>query len=61
MISIYEKEKRHQLYNDLKALVKNTSPYMIRFYGAFYDEGKVYLALEYMDCGSIKDMLDVTK
>jgi serine/threonine protein kinase len=61
MVGIYEKEKRHQLYADLKALVKNDSPYMIRFYGAFYDEGKVYLALEYMDCGSIKDMIDVMK
>ena len=44
-----------------KPILQALTDCQIRFYGAFYDEGKVYLALEYMDCGSIKDMIDVTK
>lgn len=33
----------------------------IRFYGAFYDEGSVSLALEYMDCGSISTMIKIMR
>ena len=60
-ISILEKDKRHQLYNDLRSLAEETSPHLIKFYGAFYDDGSVNLALEYMDCGSINTMIKIRK
>lgn len=58
-ISILEREKRHQLMNDIKALcnipdVKG----LIRFCGAYHcaDKGQVAVALEYMDAGSLADL-----
>eukprot|EP00347_Sterkiella_histriomuscorum_P014146 403361988 len=60
-INILDKEKRHQLYNDLRSLVQEECPFLIRFYGAYYDEGSVYLALEYMDCGSVNTIMKIMK
>jgi serine/threonine protein kinase len=34
---------------------------LIRFYGAYYDEGIVNLVLEYMDCGSLNTILKILK
>ena len=60
-ISIMEKDKRHQLMNDIKALcnipdVKG----LIRFHGAYHcaDKGQVAVALEYMDGGSLADLCE---
>ena len=60
-ISILEKDKRHQLMNDIKALcnipdVKG----LIRFHGAYHcaDKGQVAVALEYMDGGSLADLCE---
>lgn len=38
---------------ELEVLHKCTSPFIIDFYGAFFQEGAVYLCMEYMDGGSI--------
>jgi serine/threonine protein kinase len=58
-ISIMERDKRHQLMNDIKALcnipdVKG----LIRFHGAYHsaDKGQVAVALEFMDGGSLADL-----
>jgi len=42
---------------DLKTLYKNQCPFLVHFYGAFYDEGSVKVALEYMELGSIGSIL----
>lgn len=58
-ISILEREKRHQLMNDIKALCNVPDvPGLIRFHGAYHcaDKGQVAVALEYMDGGSLADM-----
>ena len=59
-ISVLEREKRHQLMNDIKALCN--APLMdglIRFYGAFHaaDRGQIAVVLEYMDGGSLADVV----
>ena len=39
--------------NDLKVLQDNNCPFLVKFYGAFYQEGTVKLVLEYMNLGSL--------
>lgn len=59
IINVYDKGKRHQLYNELKAIKHQDSPYLLKCYGAFFEEGSVRLVLEYMDCGSMETMINV--
>ncbi len=60
-INILEREKRHQLMNDIKALCNTPDvPGLIRFRGAYHaaDRGQIAVALEYMDGGSLADVLE---
>ena len=59
IINVYDKEKRHQLYNELKMIKGFGSQYLLSYYGAFFQEGSVRLILEYMDCGSIETLINV--
>lgn len=59
-ISVLERDKRHQLMNDIKALCN--APVMdglIRFFGAYHsaDRGQIAVVLEYMDGGSLADVV----
>lgn len=56
-INVYDKEKRKQLMNDIKAMEHSDCPFIVRFYGAYFEEGYVKVALEYMDGGSLRDCL----
>jgi len=68
-INIYDQDKRHQLMNDLSALLKHkvsseetmACPFLVKLYGAFYDEGSVKVILELMDCGSLCDLIKKAK
>lgn len=42
-----------QIIMELDILHRCASPFIIDFYGAFFQEGSVYICLEYMDGGSI--------
>jgi len=57
-ISAFDREKRNQILKELAALYDSSSPYLVGFYGAFYDEGSISMALEYMEGGSLKDVID---
>ena len=59
IINVYDKGKRHQLYNELKTIKHIESSYLLKCYGAFFEEGSVRLVLEYMDCGSMETMIQV--
>lgn len=59
IINVYDKGKRHQLYNELNTIKHQDSPYLLKCYGAFFEEGTVRLVLEYMDCGSMEAMINV--
>lgn len=50
--------KREQLIREIIALYDANCPNLITFYGAFYREGAITIALEYMDGGSIANVLD---
>jgi mitogen-activated protein kinase kinase 3 len=38
-INVYDKERRHQLINDLRSLSNHKCPFLINFHGALYEEG----------------------
>lgn len=53
-VNVFDKGMRHQLMKELLTLSQHVSPYLVRFYGAFYDgEGAVHIALEFMDRGCL--------
>lgn len=52
-MDIYEKGTRHQLLHELHAFSGLNSPHLISFLGAYHDSGRIFLATEYMDCGSL--------
>ena len=59
-IKIYEKEKRRQMLNELKALIDTPeAPGLVAFLGAFYtpENGEISLVLEYMEGGSLADLV----
>ncbi|RCI08591.1 hypothetical protein L249_4690 [Ophiocordyceps polyrhachis-furcata BCC 54312] len=46
------------ILKELVILHECISPYIIEFYGAFFQEGAVYICIEYMDGGSIDKLYD---
>ncbi len=57
IINVLDADKRHQLMRELKTLWKASSQYIVDFKGAFFDEDHLYVVLEYMDGGSLQDVL----
>lgn len=63
-INIFEKEKRQQLLTEIRTLCEAPcNEGLVEFHGAFYtpDSGQISIALEYMDGGSLSDVIRVTK
>lgn len=57
-INFYDKHKREQLRKELVTLISHQSRFLVRSYGAFHDErGRVHVTLEYMDRGSLSDVI----
>ncbi|PUU83667.1 kinase-like domain-containing protein [Tuber borchii] len=48
-----DENKFAQIIMELDVLHRCLSPFIIDFYGAFFQEGAVYICMEYMDGGSI--------
>ncbi|KAK3330639.1 kinase-like domain-containing protein [Apodospora peruviana] len=51
-----DESKFATILKELVILHECVSPYIIDFYGAFFQEGAVYMCIEYMDGGSIDKM-----
>ncbi|KAL2651769.1 hypothetical protein R1flu_019897 [Riccia fluitans] len=63
-INVFEKEKRQQLLNEIRTLCEAPRVKgLVEFYGAFYspDSGQISIALEYMDGGSLADIVRAKK
>ncbi|KAL6760254.1 mitogen-activated protein kinase [Haematococcus lacustris] len=59
-INVFDRDTRHQMLNDVKALCDaQTVPGLISFCGAYHvpDTGQISIVLEYMDGGSLADIL----
>jgi mitogen-activated protein kinase kinase len=48
-----DEQKLTQIIMELDILHRCVSPFIIDFYGAFFQEGAVYMCVEYMDGGSV--------
>lgn len=48
---------RKQIILELKTLYRNQSEYIVFLYDAFYTDGSILIGLEYMDGGSLADLL----
>lgn len=59
-INAFDEEKREQLKKELTTLISHESRFLVRSHGAFYD-GKlgVHIVLEYMDRGSLEDVVSL--
>jgi serine/threonine protein kinase len=63
-VQVNERGKREQLMNDIQALIKAQScAYLVQLYAAYYhrQSGRVHVALELMDMGSLQDFLKRTR
>eukprot|EP00516_Mucochytrium_quahogii_P004547 CAMPEP_0203758506 /NCGR_PEP_ID=MMETSP0098-20131031/11354_1 /ASSEMBLY_ACC=CAM_ASM_000208 /TAXON_ID=96639 /ORGANISM=" , Strain NY0313808BC1" /LENGTH=362 /DNA_ID=CAMNT_0050650983 /DNA_START=96 /DNA_END=1181 /DNA_ORIENTATION=+ len=58
IINMYEKSKRNQIMEEIAALYDASCPSLVGFYGAFYQEGSISIALEYMDQGCLGTVLE---
>eukprot|EP01035_Chromulina_nebulosa_P018869 gene18869-24655_t len=58
VINLFDRSKRDQLIREIATLYDAQCPNLITFYGAFYREGAITIALEYMDGGSLANVLD---
>ncbi|KAI3386998.1 hypothetical protein SNEBB_004805 [Seison nebaliae] len=55
-LEVREKE-RNRIVNELEVLHKCNSPYIIGFFGAFHDSCELSILMEYMDGGSLDQLL----
>lgn len=58
IINLFDKSKREQLIREIVTLYDAQCPNLITFYGAFYREGAITIALEYMDGGSLANVVN---
>jgi serine/threonine protein kinase len=57
IINIYDKTKRIQLTREIQALYDADCDCLVSFFGAFYKDGAITIALEYMDQGSLTTLI----
>ncbi|KAL9645747.1 hypothetical protein ABK040_003479 [Willaertia magna] len=56
-----EDQKPKLIVAEFKALYNSDCPYIINLYDAYYRQGCILMILEFMDCGSLEDLLKVCK
>jgi len=58
VVKIGQREKRHQVLKEIMTLYKSDDcPQLVDFYGAFYKDHTIHIALEYMAAGSLDDII----
>jgi mitogen-activated protein kinase kinase 1 len=53
-----QEEVRKQIVRELKINQASQCPYVVVCYHAFYSNGVISIVLEYMDCGSLSDVIN---
>lgn len=56
-IQILEKAKRDQMVAELRIMRTHDCPWLVTLYNAFYEDAAVSMVLEYMDHGSLADVV----
>ena len=54
-------ERRRLLLNEVKLVYNARSDHLLTFHDAFLHEGRIYLALEYMDMGSVAHLFEAAQ
>eukprot|EP01138_Halocafeteria_seosinensis_P006972 gb/GECG01007130.1/.p1 GENE.gb/GECG01007130.1/~~gb/GECG01007130.1/.p1 ORF type:complete len:428 (+),score=49.86 gb/GECG01007130.1/:1-1284(+) len=57
VISVFDQSKRHQLLREIQALYDADCSSLVKFYGAYFLEGTIQIGLEYMDGGSLGNVV----
>ena len=60
-VKILEKSKRDQIVGEVRIMRKHTSPWLVSLCNAFYEEAKVFTVIEYMDRGSLAELISKHK
>eukprot|EP00960_Hanusia_phi_P057782 763662-Hanusia_phi.AAC.2 len=60
VINVFEEEKRKQMMQEVIMMCDAHHDCLIQFHGAFYNEGTISVALEYMTAGSVADVLKLS-
>uniref|UniRef100_A0A7S2IUP2 mitogen-activated protein kinase kinase n=1 Tax=Haptolina brevifila TaxID=156173 RepID=A0A7S2IUP2_9EUKA len=61
-VRILDKPKRDQVVSELRIMMSHTQcPWLVSLYNAFYEEANVYTVLEFMDAGSVADLVEKHK
>ena len=62
ILNVFDKGKRDQLLRELRTLYTSQNfPWLVAFHDCLYDEGAMYIVLEYMDGGSLADVLQAAQ
>eukprot|EP01097_Dermamoeba_algensis_P005442 TRINITY_DN3460_c0_g2_i2.p1 TRINITY_DN3460_c0_g2~~TRINITY_DN3460_c0_g2_i2.p1 ORF type:complete len:320 (-),score=50.87 TRINITY_DN3460_c0_g2_i2:298-1257(-) len=56
---VVTEDTRKKILQELRTLHESSHESIVRFYGAFYNEGAIRIALEFMDCGTLADLVKV--
>ena len=57
VVNVYDKGTRDQMMREIECLYDASCPSLVRFFGAFYRDGTISIALEYMDGGSLANLV----
>jgi hypothetical protein len=57
-ISVQKETNAHQMAKELLALISMKCDQLVSFHGAFFDQGKAIFVLDYMNRGSLQNVLD---
>jgi len=57
-IAIFDKARRDALVRELKTYEMGASPHIASFLGAYFEAGQIKLGLEYMNRGSLQDVIN---
>jgi serine/threonine protein kinase len=58
VINVFDSAHRHQLVEEVKSLSRTDCPAIVKFYGAFLREGSISIVLEFLDGGSLANVLE---
>ncbi|CAM9761435.1 unnamed protein product [Ectocarpus sp. 12 AP-2014] len=57
VFSVFDKDKRSQLLKEVETLSSMECPSLINFVGGYLKDGSIHVVLEYMDRGSLSDVI----
>ncbi|GBG34291.1 Mitogen-activated protein kinase kinase 3 [Hondaea fermentalgiana] len=58
VINVYERTNREQMFQEIATLYEADCPALVGFYGAFFTECSISIAVEYMDQGCLHSVIE---